>query len=90
MHMEHTIQRMKSLEQKRFVYKWFTCLFKDRMIDNSLDVEAAVASLSHLCHLIWYVVLMIIFGDFEEFHERGINAFYDSGTVYISNVLGMI
>ena len=31
-------------------------------------------------------VEMIIFGDFEEFHERSLNAFYDSGTIYVTNL----
>jgi Mlc titration factor MtfA (ptsG expression regulator) len=31
-------------------------------------------------------VEMIIFGHFDEFGARSINAFYDSGTLYISNV----
>ena len=29
---------------------------------------------------------MIIFGWFDEFEERSLNAFYDSGTLYISNI----
>tara|TARA_R110000744_G_scaffold6172_7_gene21672 strand:- start:5641 stop:6153 length:513 start_codon:yes stop_codon:yes gene_type:complete len=29
---------------------------------------------------------MIIIGDFKEFHERSINAFYDSGAIYVSNL----
>tara|TARA_R110000787_G_scaffold71112_1_gene158267 strand:+ start:2988 stop:3524 length:537 start_codon:yes stop_codon:yes gene_type:complete len=31
-------------------------------------------------------VEMIIIGDFKEFHERSINAFYDSGAIYVSNL----
>jgi Mlc titration factor MtfA (ptsG expression regulator) len=29
---------------------------------------------------------MIIFGHFEEFDERALNAFYDGGTLYVSNI----
>ena len=61
--------------------------FKDQLIDDTIDVEAAVAKFESFMprHLL-SCIEMVIFGDFEEFHERGINAFYDSGTVYISNV----
>ena len=61
--------------------------FKDAMMDDSIDVEVAVAKFESSMppHLL-SCIEMIIFGDFEEFLKKSINAFYDSGTVYISNV----
>ena len=44
------------------------------------DVEAAVPA-----HLLSELE-MIIFGWFDEFEERSINAFYDGGTLYISHI----
>ena len=29
---------------------------------------------------------MIIFGWFDEFEERSLNAFYEGGTLYVSNI----
>lgn len=34
----------------------------------------------------FHEVEMIIFGWFEEFEERSVQAFYDSGTLYVSNI----
>tara|TARA_R100000353_G_C6480238_1_gene188916 strand:- start:24 stop:701 length:678 start_codon:yes stop_codon:yes gene_type:complete len=52
-----------------------------------IDVENVVAKLeskipSHLLE----EIEMIIVGWFEEFEERDINAFYDGGTIYVSNL----
>ena len=88
--MEHTIQKMREAQNNRVDFYTPTGLhvfFKDQLIDDTIDVEAAIAKFESFMprHLL-SCIEMVIFGDFEEFHERGINAFYDSGTVYISNV----
>jgi hypothetical protein len=57
------------------------------MLNDSLNVESAVSRYESMLpmHLL-SCIEMIVFGDFEEFHERSLNAFYDSGTIYISNL----
>ena len=61
--------------------------FKDAPINDEIDVESVVAKLESKVPMhILSCVEMIIIGDFKEFHERSINAFYDSGAVYISNL----
>lgn len=81
---------MKETQDKRLDFytpRGLHIYFKDSMVDDSISVESAVSKFESLVpqHLL-SCIEMVIFGDFEEFHERGINAFYDSGTVYVSNV----
>lgn len=61
--------------------------FKDALNNDEIDPEEVVnkfesAIPSHLLS----EVEMIIIGTFDEFEERGINAFYDGGTLYVSNL----
>ena len=60
--------------------------FKDGMI-NDVDVEKVVAKVEGTlpAHLLDEIE-MIVVGWFDEFDDRGINAFYDSGAIYVSNV----
>ena len=59
--------------------------FKDPV--ENVDVEKVIAKVekSIPLHLLQEVE-MIIFGWFDEFEERSINAFYDGGTLYVSNI----
>jgi len=61
--------------------------FKDKIVDDGVDVESIVSKVESLLppHLLQELE-MIIVGWFEEFERRSINAFYDGGTVYVSNV----
>ena len=61
--------------------------FKDRIDNQKVDVEGVIASVESKipAHLVSEIE-MIIVGWFKEFEERNINAFYDSGTIYISNI----
>ena len=88
--MEQIVNRIKERQSK--IIDFYTphgthVYFKDEMLDDNIEVEAAVAKYESLVprHLL-PCVEMIVFGDFEEFHERGINAFYDGNTIYISNL----
>ena len=61
--------------------------FKDQLLNNDIDPERVIAKVegtlpAHLRD----EIDTIIFGHFDEFEERNINAFYDSGALYISNV----
>lgn len=90
MHMEQIIQKIKNQQNNRVDFYTPTGLhvyFKDEMLDNSIDVDSAIAQFeSKLPQHLLSCVEMIIFGDFEEFHERSLNAFYDSGTIYVTNL----
>jgi hypothetical protein len=60
--------------------------FKDPLMNDDLDIEKAVSRLEELVpkHLLSEIE-MIIFGQFDEFEEKEINAFYRDGTLNISN-----
>jgi hypothetical protein len=61
--------------------------FKDDLVNDNVDVESVVSKVeSTLPHHLRSEVEMIIIGQFDEFEERSINAFYDSGALYVSNV----
>jgi hypothetical protein len=61
--------------------------FKDPLKNPDLDIEELVSKLESTMpsHLLSEVE-MIIIGWFDEFDERGINAFYDGGTLFVSNI----
>ena len=81
-------QKQNKLQNKQSDFYTSTGLhvfFKDP-IDN-VDVEKVVSKVESAipAHLLSEVE-MIIIGWFDEFEERSLNAFYDSGTLYISNI----
>jgi hypothetical protein len=60
---------------------------KDQMLNNLVDLDSVIANLeSKLPDHIRDGVEMIIIGHFNEFDERGINAFYKDGALYVSNI----
>ena len=61
--------------------------FKDPVKNKSVNVEKVVSKVESIVpqHLLSEIA-MIIIGWFDEFDERGLNAFYDSGTLYVSNI----
>ena len=60
--------------------------FKDNLL-NDIDVESVVSRVeATLPDHLRSEVDMIVIGHFDEFDERSINAFYDSGALYVSNV----
>ena len=89
-HMEQIINKIR--EQQNRTIDFYTpygthVYFKDEMLNQAVSVEAAVAKYeSSIPRHLLSCVEMIVFGDFEEFHKRGINAFYDGNTIYISNL----
>lgn len=59
--------------------------FKDPV--ENVNVEKVVSKIeSSIPEHLLSEVEMIIIGWFDEFEERSINAFYDSGTLYVSNI----
>ncbi len=60
---------------------------KDPLISDEIDLEKVVANLESAVpeHLLSELE-MIIVGWFDEFEERGINAFYKDGILHVSNI----
>ena len=59
--------------------------FKDPV--ENVDVEKVISKVESVIPLhLLSEVEMIIVGWFDEFEERSLNAFYDGGTLYISNI----
>lgn len=61
--------------------------YKDELQNDNIDVEEVISLLEQKIpvHLLEEVEMVIV-GWFEEFEERELDAFYDSGTLYISNL----
>ena len=90
MHTDQLIQKLKKQQNSKldfYTQSGLHVYFKDPLIDDSIDAEAAVSKFESMMpmHLL-SCIEMIIFGDFEEFHERSLNAFYDSGAIYTTNL----
>lgn len=87
--IEYIKQRQAMLEEKNNFYTptGIQVFTKDALIDDSLNIDEVVAKFEALLpeHM-RDEVEMIIVGDFEEFHEREINAFYKDGTLHVSNI----
>ncbi len=83
------MEKQKQLQSKNTDFYTATGIhvyFKDPPTSD-VDVEAVVAKVeSQLPIHLLEEIEMIIVGWFDEFEERNINAFYDSGTVYVSNL----
>ena len=57
-------------------------------MNPDLDVEKAAAKLERLIPLhLLSEIEMIIFGHFDEFEEKEINAFYKDGALHMSNFI---
>ena len=89
MHINHLIEKQQKLQQKNTDFYTGTGIhvyFKEPPASD-IDVESVIAKIESKIpvHLLEEIE-MIIVGGFDEFEERDINAFYDSGTVYVSNL----
>ena len=80
-------KQQKLMEQQTDFYTstgWHV-FFKDPV--ENVDVEKVVSKVeSSIPEHLLSEVEMIIIGWFDEFEERSLNAFYDSGTLYVSNI----
>ena len=85
---DYLSKQQKKLQQKStdfYTPAGLHVYFKEPV--ENVDVESAVAKVENtLPEHLRSEVEMIIVGWFDEFEERSINAFYDSGTLYISNI----
>ena len=80
--------KQKTLQEQQTDFYTSTGLhvfFKDPI--ENVDVEKVISKVESVIpiHLLSEVE-MIIVGWFDEFEERSINAFYDGGTLYVSNI----
>ena len=90
MHINQLKESLKKQRQQQNSVDFYTpgglhVYFRDP-IENNIDVEKVVATLeSKIPRHLLSEIEMILIGWFDEFEERSINAFYDSGTIYVSN-----
>lgn len=62
-------------------------IIKDQLINNGISLSSVISKVEKIVPQFFTHGLDSIYvGDFEQFRERGINAFYDDGSLYISNV----
>jgi hypothetical protein len=88
MPLSYLQQRQKMLEQSNNFYtpSGIHVYTKDEMMNDLVDLEAVVSQLeAKLPDHLRDGVEMIIIGQFDEFAERDINAFYKDGALYVSN-----
>jgi len=87
--VDYIQQRQKMLEGKNNFYtsNGIHVYTKDQMVNDQVDLESVISELeAKLPEHIRDGVEMVIVGHFDEFGERGINAFYKDGALYVSNV----
>ena len=82
-------QRQKMLKEANNFYtsSGFHVFTKDEMMNDLVDIEVVVSQLeAKLPDHIRDGIEMVIIGNFSEFEERDINAFYKDGALYVSNI----
>ena len=74
-------------EQSVFLHGSVPVYIKDPLLNTGISLSSVIAKVSQILPQFFVHGLDSIYvGDFEQFRERGINAFYDDGSLYISNV----
>ena len=79
----------QKLQQNKDFYtpSGITVYFKDTIDNEKVDPEKVLAAVESKIPVEFLSEIeMIIIGQFDEFEERDINAFYESGTLYITNI----
>ena len=89
MHIELLKEKQKKIQQQMtdfYTPRGLHVFFKDKLLNDDIDVEFVISKVEELLpHHLCSEVEMIIVGHFDEFEEKGFNAFYDSGTVCVTN-----
>ena len=87
MHTETLIEKMKQTQVSDFyTSEGLHIYFKDKITNDEVDPEKVISKVeSILPHHLRSEVEMIIVGDFPEFFQNGFNAFYEGGTVHVTN-----
>ncbi len=87
--IKHLQENPKKLNQKSDFYtaSGLHVYFKDPILNDDVDIERVINKVEDtLPSPLLDEVEMIIIGQFEEFAERSINAFYDGAAIYVSNI----
>jgi len=86
-YIQHKQSRLLEQQTDFYTSTGIHVYFKDPVSNKEINVETVVSDIESIIpvHLLSEVE-MIIIGWFDEFEERSINAFYDGGTLYVSNV----
>lgn len=87
--LDYIKQRQQMLENNNNFYtpNGIHVYTKDELVNDSVDLEGVVSQLeAKLPEHIRDGIEMVIVGHFDEFEERGINAFYKDGALYVSNI----
>ena len=84
-YIDHQQKRLLEQQTDFYTSSGLHIFFKEPV--ENVDVEEVIAKVeSALPHHLLSEIEMIIFGWFDEFEERSLNAFYDGGTLYISHI----
>ena len=86
--LDYIQQRQKMLEEKNNFYSpnGIHVYTKDGLMNDLVDLELVVSKLEAILpDHIRDGIEMVIVGQFDEFVERDINAFYKDGALYVSN-----
>ena len=88
--INHLQENQKKLQQKNrdfYTPGGLQVFFQDPLENENIDFEKVISKFEDIVprHL-RQEVEMIAIGWFEEFENRSINAFYDSGTLFVSNI----
>ena len=87
------IKQLQELHKKRletqtdfYTARGLQVYFKDPLMNDNVDVQRVINNVENKlpAHLLSEIE-MIVFGTFDEFQERSINAAYKDGALYISN-----
>ena len=90
MRIEQLKEKQKKIHQQ--VTDFYTprglhVYFKDQLTNDAINVEKVISFIeSKLPDSLTSEVEMLIIWQFEEFEKHGFNAFYDSGTICVTNV----
>ena len=78
------IQKQQQKQLDFYTPSGLHVFFKEPLSNKNIDVEKVISRIeSKIPHHLLSEIEMIIFGHFEEFDERALNAFYDGGTLYV-------
>jgi hypothetical protein len=87
--IEEYLKNKKIIHEEKniFLHNTTPVYVKDKLLNNGISLSSVISKVSQIVPSFFTHNLDSIYvGDFEQFHERGINAFYDDGSLYISNV----
>lgn len=87
---KHLQENQKKLQQKNrdfYTASGLQVYFKEPINNDKIDFEKVIGKFEDMLppHL-RDEVEMVAVGQFDEFESRSINAFYDSGTLFVSNI----